>query len=435
MRLALLIAASAADALRIWSQEDCPDGWHYYSGRCYARGPKGTFEECNTIHCPALANATGAARAPSTLACVPDDATNAFLAEVVGGAQHEPGSWVGLYQDPGAKKKSKEGWDHQSSANCAGVAYAAWYEPWGEPRQQLGCTESCAVMGAREGIGAFWASASCRDDDRRCLCEYPSAASEELAAEPPFSDRGCGVGKLFYAILVLSGCVLACAGCVVGCVVCSNRLEGDRSAGRDGFVGLFPARRGGLYQIASGFEDARVNRLARIVLQLTVSTLLLGLLFKALVVVLFVEFVKREHAVGPAVDLAFHACFSAAAAWLGVKAVRTRNEHYACQSTYLQAFQALVFALGAVSAFMLLLLLLVTSSGERVDVVGVLLNVAFALLYLTTGVYASRLQAEIDALEAPRGAADDAGGLELAQFPPPDGPDDDDAPVVSADPD
>ena len=110
-----------------------------------------------------------------------------------------------------------------------------------------------------------------------------------------------------------------------------------------------------------------------------------------------------------AVDLAFHVCFSAAAAWLGVKAVRTRNEHYACQSTYLQAFQALVFALGAVSAFMLLLLLLVTSSGERFDVVGVLLNVAFALLYLTTGVYASRLQAEIDALEAPPGDADGPG--------------------------
>ena len=109
------------------------------------------------------------------------------------------------------------------------------------------------------------------------------------------------------------------AGVVVGCVFCFNRLPGDMSAGRDedGFVGLFPSRRGGLYQIASGFEDAKVNRLARIVLQLTFATLLLGLLFKALVVALFAAFVKPKHAVGPVVDLVFNVVFSAAAAWLG----------------------------------------------------------------------------------------------------------------------
>ena len=52
------------------------------------------------------------------------------------------------------------------------------------------------------------------------------------------------------------------AGVVVGCVFCFNRLPGDMSAGRDedGFVGLFPSRRGGLSQIASGFEGPKANR-------------------------------------------------------------------------------------------------------------------------------------------------------------------------------
>ena len=63
-------------------------------------------------------------------------------------------------------------------------------------------------------------------------------------------------------------------------------------------------------------------------------------------------------------------------------------------------------------AFTLALMLLVTAAGENVDVVGVLLYVAFGGLYATTGYYARQLQREVDLLPRPE-APDD--GVELPE--------------------
>ena len=410
--------------LRVTSVDDCPGGagggWHYYGGRCYIRGGRGSFSDCNFDICPRLANATLGAAASSTLACVYDGALNDFLATTVGGAAKEPGSWVGLYQDPDDRKKAAKGWTMQ--ANGCGATYASWFERWGEPNHHFGCAESCAVMGIRKDVGADWADVSCRADTPRCLCEYPAAPASTYLATPPYSDRDCGTGKLFYAIYVLSAVVTALAAVVIAAVVCANRaspVDVTDGPGATSNVGLFPSfsrsRPEGLYQIASGFEGHEtlaVNRSCRIVLQLMFSTLFLGIVFKALVVVLFLALVPPEHAAPPVVDFAFTLCFGGGACWLGLRAVRTRNKPMCTGTTYLQAFQGLVWALVASCAFTLALMLLVTAAGENVDVVGVLLNVAFGGLYATTGYYARQLQREVDLLPRPE-APDD--GVELPE--------------------
>ena len=76
--------------------------------------------------------------------------------------------------------------------------------------------------------------------------------------------------------------------------------------------------------------------------------------------------------------------------------VKTANEEYACGATYLQAFQALVWALAASCAFCLLLLALIDAAGERVNLVVVLNNAAFGGLYFAIGIFTGRLQRDID---------------------------------------
>ena len=142
----------------------------------------------------------------------------------------------------------------------------------------------------------------------------------------------------------------------------------------------------------------QVNRSARIVLQLTFSTLFLGILVKAITLALFEKVLPREYSVSPAFDLAFYVIFASTAAWMCYMAVKTANEEYACGATYLQAFQALVWALAASCAFSLLLLALIDAAGERVNLVVVLNNAAFGGLYFAIGIFTGRLQRDIDAL-------------------------------------
>ena len=215
---------------------------------------------------------------------------------------------------------------------------------------------------------------------------------------------------------MLAACTVAAAALLLCCVLGVNRRKATLSTG----VGLFPSRNGGLYQIASGFEGVnalQVNRSARIVLQLTFSTLFLGILVKAITLALFEKVLPREYSVSPAFDLAFYVIFASTAAWMCYMAVKTANEEYACGATYLQAFQALVWALAASCAFSLLLLALIDAAGERVDLVVVLNNVAFGGLYFAIGIFTGRLQRDIDALdEQPPPPAD--GDVELSHIEP-----------------
>jgi len=447
----VLLLASRGLGLDVRSAADCPGGgadgrWKYFEGRCFARGGRATWDACNSEICPALANATDVAFSShslevlrfttSVLACVDSDVVNDFLVAEVAAAEWSPrrrgGSWVGMYQDPHDRKKSHDGWGFQAAAACRGVTYENFYRPWGEPDHHLGCSESCAATGTvQAGLGA-WTDESCRLDDFHCLCEWPARPSAELLTTPPFSDRDCGTGQLFAGILILAAVTLGAAVLVVAGVLCANRRSAAESAGRAG-VGLFPSSSGGLYQIASGFEGAgslAVDRSARIVLQLTCLALLLGVIVKVVELALFLALVPREHAVSPGFDLAFTTVFATCAAYMCYMAVKTANDEYACGMTYLQAFQALVWALAASCGFSLLLLALVGSAGEHLDVVGVLLNVAFGFLYGTIAIFALRLQRDVDALDsdapAPRATGDgddEAGVIELSDFPEPDSAD------------
>ena len=169
LALFALLPGVASSVPRVTSVDDCPGGaeggWQYYGGRCYIRGGRGSYADCNFDICPRLANATRGSKASSTLACVYDGALNDFLAGAVGGVSKEPGSWVGLYQDPGSRKKARKGWTMQ--ANGCGSEYASWFAPWKEPNHHFGCVESCAVMGIREEVGNDWADVSCRADRGR----------------------------------------------------------------------------------------------------------------------------------------------------------------------------------------------------------------------------------------------------------------------------
>lgn len=430
---AILLARTHA-LFSVSSIDECPGGvnggWLYYEGRCYAKSAHtGSFEDCWRRICPKLAgsNSTkvhmGSDGLPrwttSTLACVTDDLLDAFLANDVGGARETFGSWVGLYQDPANRKHSKKGWDLQASATCDQVTYANWYLEWGEPDHHLGCVESCAVMGSIEEGLSGWRDASCRLQ-YDCLCEYPAAPSSTLLdGIEPYSDRDCDKGRMFYDIFVLGACTVAAAALLLCCVLGVNRRKATESAFG---VGLFPSRNGGIYQIASGFEGANalnVNRSARIVLQLTFSTLFLGVLVKAITLALFEKVLPREYSVSPAFDLAFYSIFATTAAWMCYMAVKTANDEYACGATYLQAFQALVWALAASCAFSLLLLALVDAAGEKINLVVVLNNVAFGGLYFAIGMYTARLQSDIDALEEqPPPPVDDGDGVELSHIEP-----------------
>ena len=435
-RLYIFILLRQAHALlSVSGVDECPGGvnggWHYYQGRCYRKSETtGTFEECWRQICPRLAGANATkvhvARSgrpvlphwtTSTLACVTDPQLDEFLSQDVGGSIETFGSWVGLYQDPHNRKHSKRGWDLQASATCQGVTYANWYTDWGEPDHHLGCVESCAVMGSIEEGLSGWRDASCRFA-YQCLCEYPAAPSESLlSGVEPYSDRPCDKGRLFYGIFVLAACTVAAAALLLCCVLGVNRRKATLSGHG---VGLFPSRNGGLYQIASGFEGVnalQVNRSARIVLQLTFSTLFLGILVKAITLALFEKVLPREYSVSPAFDLAFYVIFASTAAWMCYMAVKTANEEYACGATYLQAFQALVWALAASCAFSLLLLALIDAAGERVNLVVVLNNAAFGGLYFAIGIFTGRLQRDIDALdEQPPPPAD--GDVELSHIEP-----------------
>jgi len=57
------------------------------------------------------------------------------------------------------------------------------------------------------------------------------------------------------------------------------------------------------------------------------------------------------------------------------------------------------------------------------------------LLFLGRGPSRNECSSSARVEETEMASFDGHAGLELAQFPPPDGPDDDDAPVVGADPD
>ena len=423
-----ILLRQAHALLSVSGVDECPGGvdggWHYYSGRCYRKSETtGTFEECWRQICPRLAgaNATTVHVMPqwttSSLACVTDPAMDEFLSQDVGGSIETYGSWVGLYQDPHNRKHSHKGWDLQASATCQGVTYANWYTDWGEPDHHLGCVESCAVMGSIEEGLSGWRDASCRLA-YQCLCEYPTAPSESLLSGiEPYHDRTCDKGRLFYGIFVLAACTVAAAALLLCCVLGVNRRKATLSGHG---VGLFPSRNGGLYQIASGFEGVnalQVNRSARIVLQLTFSTLFLGILVKAITLALFEKVLPREYSVSPAFDLAFYVIFASTAAWMCYMAVKTANEEYACGATYLQAFQALVWALAASCAFSLLLLALIDAAGERVNLVVVLNNAAFGGLYFAIGIFTGRLQRDIDALdEQPPPPAD--GDVELSHIEP-----------------
>lgn len=417
-------AAALHIAFPVNSVADCPGGahggWHYRKGKCYRRGPRASHADCATTVCPSLANSSFDGRYPtSTLACVSDAALNDWLYDIVGAADQEPGAWVGLYQNPENRKRSSAGWELQVDG-CQS-RYANWYKQWGEPNHHMGCVESCAVMGLRTQVGSAWNDVSCKAESPRCLCEFPAAPGAAYARTPPYADRDCGVGQLYFGIFALSACVMALAAATILLVVLSNRLRPDQNAGPS--VGLFPSfsrsRPEGLYSIPSGFDGAEalaVNRSCRIVLQLTFATLVLGVLFKAIVVVLFLALVPPEHAAPPAVDLVFTATFAGGAAWLGVRSVRTRNQKWICGSTYLQAFVGMVWALVLSCLFTLLLMLLFAAGGnEPLDVVGVLLNVAFGALYATTGFYARRLQREVDALP-PRPDLTSPGDVQLADL-------------------
>ena len=100
----------------------------------------------------------------------------------------------------------------------------------------------------------------------------------------------------------------------------------------------------------------RSNRSARIVLQLTFSTLFLGILVKAITLALFEKVLQADTRYLQPSTSRFPSSSPRRRPWMCYMAVKTANEEYACGATYLQAFQALVWALAASCAFSLLLL-------------------------------------------------------------------------------